>query len=247
MSLENTYLEIKKKFENILDLESFNVVNSVDQHRTFWKPDKVRILLLAESHVYTSSAEHDDAMTYSRFPKLQKCPTNYVRLVYCLGYGEDSLIQVKGNSGTPQFWKIFASCVNQNFRSQQEKILKTKTPNFYQRMNNKISLLEKLKEKGIWLVDASIVALYKDSIKPSEDIMEEIIQICWKQHISKIIQETSPQKIIVIGKGVSKFLDAELQKTRMPYYVQPQPNSRLTREELKKSFETYYELCDNET
>lgn len=245
ISIENTYFEIKKKFENTLDLESLEVVKSVDAHRNFWKPDKVKILLLAESHVYTSIQEHDTVMQYGRFHELEGCPANYVRLVYCLGYGEEFLARINPNPGTPQYWKIFAACIDENFRYEQEKILKTTTPNFTQRANNKISLLEKLKEKGIWLLDASIVALYNDSIKPSDDVMAQVIQICWKQYISEIIQETNPQKIIIIGKGVSKFLDFELKKLGIPFYVQPQPNSRLSSNEIKKMFERYYELCNN--
>jgi len=244
MSLEKTYFDIKKKFENILEIEPFCIVKSVDDHRNFWKPKKVKVLLLAESHVYTSITEYDNIMRYDRFPGLAGCPANYVRLVYCLGYGEKELVRLTANSGTPQFWKIFASCVNQNFYSESKKILLSKTPNFYQRLNNKISLLEKLKEKGIWLVDASIVALYNNNIKPSPKKMKEIIEVSWEQHVSKIIQEIKPEKIIVIGIGVSKVLEDELNKINIPFHVQPQPQARLSEKDIEKTFEKYYELCN---
>ncbi|MDQ6666242.1 MAG: hypothetical protein M3Z23_17830, partial [Acidobacteriota bacterium] len=42
-------------------------------------------------------------------------PRGFVRLVYCLGYGESHLLDEPieaRNSGTPQFWKIFYSCLN---------------------------------------------------------------------------------------------------------------------------------------
>ena len=245
MSLEKTYFDIKTKFENFLEIEPLCIVKSVSDHRNFWKSNKVKVLLLAESHVYTSITEYDNTMQYDRFPKLIACPANYVKLVYCLGYGEKYLVRLNGNTGTPQFWKIFASCVNQNFYSESEKILLSKTPNFYQRLNNKISLLEKLKEKGIWLVDVSIVALYNNNIKPSPKIMKEIIEISWEQHISKVIHEIKPEKIIVIGKGVSKILEDELNKINIPFHVQPQPQARLSKKDIEKTFEKYYELCNS--
>jgi len=184
-------------------------------------------------------------MQYDRFPKLVACPANYVKLVYCLGYGEKYLVRLDGNTGTPQFWKIFASCVNQNFYSESEKILLSKTTNFYQRLRNKISILEKLKEKGIWLVDASIVALYNDTIKPTPKIIKEITKVSWEHHVSKVIRETKPDKIIVIGKGVSKDLEDELKKTNIHIDVQPQPNARLSKKEIGKTHERYYELCNS--
>lgn len=244
MSLEKAYDEIKTKFNHTMHIEPYKVVKSVDEHRNFWKPNKVRILLLAESHVYTTISDHDNTMQYNRFPKLEKCPANYVRLVYCLGYGEQCLANVNTNKGTPQFWKIFAACVNQNVTIEAEKILLSKTLNFYQRLNNKIMLLEKLKEKGIWLLDASIVALYQDNVKPSPKTMKEIIESSWEHYISNVIHENHPEKIIIIGKGVAKTLEENLSKVNTPVYVQSQPQGIRRKNDLKKSFEKYYEMCN---
>jgi len=226
-------------------INHLGIVKSVNDHRNFWKPNKVKVLLLAESHVYTSITEYDNIMQYDGLAELIGCPTNYVRLVYCLGYGEKDLVKLTANSGTPQFWKIFAACVNQNFYSEVGKILISKTPNFNQRLHNKISLLEKLKEKGIWLVDASIVALYNDTIKPPPKIMTDVLRISWEQHVSKVIHEAKPDKIIVIGKGVSKDLEDELKKTNIHVDVQLQPNARLSKKEIEKTHERYYELCNS--
>jgi len=245
VSLEKTYSEIKASIGNRLEFESFKVVKSVDEHRNFWKPEKVKVLLLAESHVFTRDSEHDSFMQYDRFSELEECPTKYVKLVYCLGYGEKNMVKVPVNRGTPQFWKIFVSCVNQNFISEGEKILLSKTPNYHERMSNKISILGQLKEKGIWLVDASIVALYNDSKKPISGIMESVIKISWKHYISKIIQEVNPEKIIVIGKGVHKILENHLRMIDIPIYVQSQPQGIRTKVGIKNAFETYYKLCND--
>ena len=245
MSLEKAYSKIKESMGNRLEFESFKVVKSVDEHRNFWKPDKVKVLLLAESHVFTRDSEHDNAMKYHKFQELKECPTGYVKLVYCLGYGEKNIANVPINRGTPQFWNIFVSCLNQNIDSERKKILLSQTPEFFQRIQNKILVLEELKERGVWLVDASIVALYNDAKKPDSDIMEKIIKISWKDHVSKIIQDTNPEKIIVIGKGVHNILEMELRQTNIPIHVQSQPQGIRTREGFTESFKKYYALCNN--
>jgi len=243
MSLEKAYFNIKTKFKNVLELEPFDIVKSVDDHRNFWKPKKVKVLLLAESHVYTSVSKYDNLIRYDDFPELIGCPSNYVKLVYCLGYGERKLVNLP-DRGTPQFWKIFAACINQNFSSASKKILISSTPNFHLRLHNKISLLEKLNEKGIWLVDASIVALYNNADKPFQKVMKEIMEISWEHHVSKVIHEVKPAKIIVIGVGVSNILEDKLNKINIPFHVQPQPQGIRTKKGQEETFQKYYELCN---
>ena len=243
MSLEKAYFDIKTKFENVLELEPFDIVKSVDDHRNFWKPKKVKVLLLAESHIYTSVSKYDNLMRYDDFPELIGCPTNYVKLVYCLGYGERKLVNLS-DRGTPQFWKIFAACINQNFSSESKKILISSTPNFHLRLHNKISLLEKLNDRGIWLVDASIVALYNNADKPFQKIMKEIMEISWEHHVSKVIHQVKPAKIIVIGVGVSNILEDKLNKINIPFHVQPQPQGIRTKKGQEETFQKYYELCN---
>ena len=243
MSLEKAYFDIKTKFENVLELEPFDIVKSVDDHRNFWKPKKVKVLLLAESHIHTSVSKYDNLMRYDDFPELIGCPTNYVKLVYCLGYGERKLVNLP-DRGTPQFWKIFAACINQNFSSESKKILISSTPNFHLRLHNKISLLEKLNDRGIWLVDASIVALYNNADKPFQKVMKEIMEISWEHHVSKVIHEVKPAKIIVIGVGVSNILEDKLNKINIPFHVQPQPQGIRTKKGQEETFQKYYELCN---
>jgi len=245
VSLERAYSEIKELIDNRLEFESFKVIKSVDEHRNFWKPYKIKVLLLAESHVFTRDSEHSNTMRYYGFPELTECPTGYVKLVYCLGYGEKDIVNVPSNRGTPQFWKIFVSCLNQNFDSEGKKILLSQTHEFLQRIRNKISVLEQLKEKGVWLVDASIVALYNDTRKPDPDMMERIIKISWKSYVSKVIQDVNPEKIIVIGKGVHKSLERELRQTNIPIHIQLQPQGIRTKAGIIEASEKYYKLCNN--
>jgi hypothetical protein len=244
LSLEKTYLNIKEKFGRSLDLEPFCIVKAVDDHRNFWKPKNVRIILLAESHVHTLMDEYNSSMSYEKFDGLDGCPSNYVKLVYCLGYGENELSNLDTNSRTWQFWRIFTSCVTENPSAEFGKVETGETPDFTQRLQNKIELLNKLKENGIWLLDASIVALYKNNSKPSEKTTERIIKMCWEQHISQVIQEVKPEKIIVIGKGVFKILQLKLNRNNIDFAVQEQPRM-LSSEKWKEYSEKYYKLCNS--
>ncbi len=89
--------------------EPLEVVRRADEHRDYWRPRKVvRIVLLAESHVYTTTGELGYRL--QALPALPPdLPRGFVRLVYCLGYGENRLLDrpVTGtrNTGTPQYWK----------------------------------------------------------------------------------------------------------------------------------------------
>ncbi len=244
MHLEDAYQNIKTKYGNNWELEPFSIIKTVNDHREYWRPKNVNVILLAESHVYTTISDHNNTMNYDSFTQLNGCPNNYVRLVYCLGYGERKLVSVDDNPGTPQFWKIFASCINKDVNLEFEKISVSKNPHSNQRIQNKILLLEELKKRGIWLVDASIVALYNNTIKPSPITMEKIIEISWDQYVSKIIQEVNPKKIIVIGKGVFNILKYKLNRIGIEYFVQSQPQGIRSKTIMNETFEKYYQLCN---
>lgn len=87
-----------------------------EEHRAYWRPERVRVVLLAVSHAYTSVPELERRIILAGMPG-NDLPRGFVRLVYCLGYGENELLDrpiiEPKNSGTPQYWKLFFSCVNQ--------------------------------------------------------------------------------------------------------------------------------------
>ena len=66
--------------------ESFEVALEVERLRLGQRPRDVRVVLLAESHVWTSQTE-----TSSRVRQPDGVETGFARFVYCLGYGEPSL------------------------------------------------------------------------------------------------------------------------------------------------------------
>lgn len=239
-SLNDAYLKIKEILgEETEELES---VHLVETYRRYWKPDNVKVLLLAESHVFTS--DNDRKITVPPIPALPGYPTHYARFVYCLGYGERNLTTSPlhpARDGTPQFWKVLFSCCNRVSSSSDFDPILSRTP-YHQRLQNKITLLKKLKEKGIWLVDASIVALYNSGTKSSE--MDRAIQESWQSYTRDVVFTAHPEHVICIGKGVARAVKPDLNR-HFPskYTVIPQPNAHLSASEHLANFKTFSSIC----
>lgn len=240
LALNNAYLKIKGILgDETEDLES---VQLVETYRRYLKPNNVKMLLLAESHVFTSDS--DRKITVPPLPALPGYPTHYARFVYCLGYGEKNLTASPlhpARDGTPQFWKILFSCCNRVTASADFDPILSCTP-YHQRLQNKIALLKKLKEKGIWLVDASIVALYNNGSKNKE--MYRAIQESWQSYTRDVVLAAQPEQVICIGKGVARVVEPDLNH-HFPgkYIVISQPNAHLSASEHLANFKTFSRLC----
>ena len=241
-SLRNCY----DKLTPILgeDIEPYESVELVERYRRYWKPQRVRVLLLAESHVFTSDLDRT-----IRIPEIQGLngyPSQYAKFVYCLAYGERRLT---GNGshprrdGTPQFWKIFHSCNNNVDRNNDFHPILSMTQ-YRQRIQNKIELLKDLQRRGVWLVDSSVVALYNDGKKPAHKTMLSAIRTSWSEYTGDVVRESDPEHVIVIGKGVANSIESELQKVvGANYSVIAQPNAHLSAQQHMDNFKEYYRLC----
>jgi hypothetical protein len=232
-------------------IDSLEVVKQVEEYRQFWKPEKTNVVLLAESHVYTDEKDYEAKCNSSildriMLPENPNYPVNFVRFVYCLGYGEDSLLTRKPdrrNAGTPQYWKIFSSCVAEDEEDLGfSKVLKTRTPSLFQRLRNKVNILRKMKERGVWLLDASIVGLYGSGAKDAM-ITEGTIEICWKAHIADAILEANPKHIIIIGKGVGSILHFKPKNIDIPFTIIPQPQARGSSNWQLENYKKYQRIC----
>lgn len=81
--LRATYDKIRVQHPK-LTFESYEVVKLVNDYRLYWKPRRVKTILLAESHVYTHDAETENR----HWLNLPGYPDRYVRFVYNLSYGQ---------------------------------------------------------------------------------------------------------------------------------------------------------------
>lgn len=249
MSIEKTYELIKKCVPYGMLIDSLEVVKQVEEYRQFWKPKEINVVLLAESHVYTDKQEYTILYNKLSLNKIiPNYPLHFVRFVYCLGYGENELLNrpLKKNTGTPQYWKIFTSCVAENECDLGfHKVLKSRkngTPSFRQRIANKVNILRNMQEKGVWLLDASIVGLYGRGRKNLMN-MKGIIEICWKNHLTNIILESNPKHIIIIGKGVSSILGPKLRKLDFSFTPIPQPQARGNSQWQLENYKKYQRIC----
>jgi len=228
------------------DTEPFESAKLVEEYRRYWKPDIVKIILLAESHLYTSI--EDMSITLPEIPQLDmpsNYPRNYARFVYCLSHGERELTQNSSHPkgvGTPSFWKIFYSCCNDVLTIGDFKPILKRIP-FEERLANKICVLKNLKSKGVWLVDASIVALYKKGEKPKQSMMNAVIDASWEYYISDVVSNAKPNHVIIIGKGVAHRLESKLIRMNTQYEIIPQPGGVRSFNDYLPYYKLLYNRC----
>ena len=187
--------------------DSEDYLKAISSWREAWRPERIRVLLVAESHVAEASG---DSHACVRVPQavleatgVSGLPDTYARLVYCLGYGLDSVcdpIPEFPNPGTV-FWEIF-----ERLASGHPLLMDGAQPR--SPVHRRILVLQALRERGIWLVDASVVALYHPSgIKLFGPSMRKtIIQQSYQQFVWPSVEADKPEAIWVIGKEVGKAL-----------------------------------------
>jgi hypothetical protein len=234
------------------EMEPISVIQRVEEHRAYWRPQSTRVVLLAESHVYTSSVEIQRTLK-----PLQNLPPNlprgFTRFVYCLGYGENDLLDTPindpPNSGTPQFWKIFHSCVNPLTQNGDfAGILVSGTRNEEERILNKLRLLGELRARGVWLVDASIAALYRPGgiANPPLALRKAVLQTSWDMYTKRVVSDAAPEAILCIGKGIAMVLRERLDRIGIPWATVPQPNARGVSTEVQwQIFATCHSVCED--
>lgn len=228
--------------------EPYEVVECVEKYRRFWRPEHVHTILLAESHVYTPESDCIEMKPRFSIPDaLSNAPSRFTRFVYCPGYGEKDYVgnDLLPNSGTWQYWKIFSSCVYEPSPEFFSRILK-RNKDAEARMLAKSELLVKLKKTGVWLVDASILALYgPGKSKPTARIRKRIIECCWDNYICNQIVEANPRSIIVIGKDVNELVKDMLKKIGKDVKIDcvPQPQGCRSKVDIEKLHKNIYELC----
>ena len=239
-NINNTYYELKNTLGD--QIEPLESVQLVESYRRYLKPKKVKVILLAESHVYTT--KEDLKICIPEIKKLPNYPKQYAKFVYCIGYGENKLtndLRHPKRDGTPQFWKIFYSCNNEISDTEDfSPVLGKTSPD--QRLINKINILNDLKSKGIWLVDTSIVALYRNGKKFTN--MFQALETSWEQCTRNVVTSANPEHVICIGKGVASVVEKDLKKI-FPnrYSIVAQPNAFLSSAEHMANYMHYSKIC----
>lgn len=206
MSLEKAYDATATLLRNHgVKPDSFGVVKEVEELRDYWRPSRPCLLLLAESHVATRAedfAAESDKEALDRLG-LEGYPRHFVRFVYCLAAGERALLPagVSANRSKWQFWRILWSCQN-NPAVQHFDLTKRATPDSDDRIAKKVWLLNALRRRGIWLLDASIIGINGQH----HALKTEVIRVSWDTYVGPKIAaiDPSPSRIVVIGADVAR-------------------------------------------
>ena len=161
------------------DCEDLSSVRLAKEYYDHWKPDEVRAIVLAESHVFTAPEEQAaKRLSDAAFERLRRDhgydgPRGYVRLVNCLGYGEQALCADgrAADRGSTQFWQLLAACSRELAPAtpatpvvgpggQLSDVLKLGSPRLADRLAAKFRVMRDLKARGIWLLDTCVVGWY---------------------------------------------------------------------------------------
>jgi len=205
MPFEEAYFEINQILGN--NTEPIESAWLVEKYRQYLKPETVRVVLLAESHVFTS--DEDRRVAIPPIGDLPGYPTQYARFVYCLGNGEPDLTNDPHHprrDGTPQFWKVLYAC-DSRIESLEDFTPVQRGTSFPQRLQNKIHLLKNLRAKGIWFVDASIVAVYGSGLIVSSRSRTEVLRESWESCTKQVVTLANPERVICVGKGVARVVE----------------------------------------
>ncbi|MDO9708151.1 hypothetical protein [Paracraurococcus lichenis] len=170
--------------------------------RQSWRPARVRLLLLAESHMATSAAEL--AMPL-RLPVALDwpVPAGFVRHVYCPAYGEPALVPglPVRNAGTPQYWRLLAALEG------SAPPTRASHPALAARLAARAALLHRLRRRGIWLTDAALAAVAgPGGQRAGAAAHAEAIRESWRLHHGTMLPALDPAGVVVIGRAVAAVL-----------------------------------------
>jgi hypothetical protein len=211
--LSACYQELSKVLS--VHLESLAAAQCVEQHRFDWRPEAVHTLLLAESHLLTPDSELQTMRGSPHAVTERPLNQTFARFVYCLGYGEHEFAgpALPPTAGTWQFWQLFASCVRTPGPRTFAPLQKGSNPSFATRIGAKLSVLEEMLALGIWLVDASPVALCSPGgARLHQSEYGQILRCSWHNYVEKLVRDAKPHSIVVIGKDVAQALHGQLSR-----------------------------------
>ncbi len=172
---------------------------AVEAWRQAWRPARLRLLLLAESHMAGSAEELAAPLLPAPGWPMR---AGFVRHLYCPAYGEPSLApEVARNAGTPQYWRLLAAAEGSAAPTRAA------FPAAEARLDAKRALLERLHRRGVWLTDASLVAVAgPGGARVSTAAYGAALRESWRLHHGVVLPALDPAGVVVIGLGVAKVL-----------------------------------------
>jgi hypothetical protein len=216
--------------------ESNDYLAGVEGWRAAWRPREIKALLVAESHV--AQLDGDDRVSVRTDAALnvqRALPGVYVRLIYCLGYGNDAVCYPRApanNDGTRDFWEIFERVATTGKRHAGQPLPLDQT-------QRQVAILERLADRGIWLEDASPIGLYLPGAGCLADSSTDdvIAQEGWSGYVWPKFAADPPKHIWVIGRTVRRALGRMDGITRSRSIMQPSYARRRGREGMWERYQ----------
>lgn len=169
-------------------------------------------------------------------------PFGYVSLVHCLAYGESHLLS-GGNlaglresekksihKGTLNFWKLFSVLAGfQDVRSDGTDPLESNDcfaflmagANRKERLSAKKTIIQRLKDRRIALVDASLFPIYHGAYREycinkttaktyytpmnplkKKKLVSQHLKVSWKSYAKPLIDCFKPRNVLILSKGL---------------------------------------------
>jgi hypothetical protein len=223
---------------------------AAEECRQAWRPERLRVLLLAESHIATSAAEL--ACRVALPPGLDwPGPQRFVRHIYCAGYGEPELLEgqlesgARPRGGTPQYWRLMAAAEGADCPAWPAVARQGTAAG--PRLAAKAALLHRLRARGVWLTDASLVALAVPALRRhgGGGLDALALRESWRLYHSDLLPALAPAHVAVIGLGVARALGAELDRA-FPgrWSALRQPNGARAPHHAHEMWMTLASICD---
>jgi hypothetical protein len=224
---------------------------AAEECRQAWRPERLRVLLLAESHIATSAA--DLACRVALPPGLDwPGPRRFVRHIYCAGYGEPELVRGPPEAeaplprgGTPQFWRLMAAA--EGAACPAWPAVARQGTEAGRRLAAKAALLHRLRARGIWLTDASLVALAVPALRRHGAAALDALALreSWRLYHGALLPALAPTHVAVVGLGVARALGAELDRA-FPgrWSALRQPNGARSPSQAHEMWTALASICD---
>lgn len=262
--LRNAHSAVRN-FLPIGDCEDWAVVELARRYYNHWRPKKTKVILLAESHAFTTTnrALHGPGLDESVLRDNYFGPRRFISLVYCLAYGENDALEGKAkdkaNKGTPQFWTLFAACSSRGVdhvattnskktfsSSFAADLLKGGNLPVEERLKAKLEVLEDLRDRGVWLLDASVFGWYmsqpqeykrsavskevhrKVKSRPPKELKTPSLVLSWELFTKHVIREVAEEGNLKLLIPIGMEVEAALTQERMEDAIRGRSKARVT-------------------
>jgi hypothetical protein len=254
------------------DRECFAAAKLAIDYALEWRPLKVRGILLCESHKHTpeEAVLHGPQMRQELLPQYHG-PRGLLFHVSNFFYGlnECGTSHLPNNLGSPQFWKLLGTAAYgyEKFieSGNYKKLLKTGNNSWQSILTERYTLLLRLKERGIWLVDTSIYGWYmtqetkfkQSSVslevvkttkeRPPKDLKQITLVFSWELYVKHMVRQSALEGQLRFIMPIGKSVGAALSQKRLDDVISvvgcnavieinpPAPNAM-----VKKGYNRYY-------